>query len=173
MLRTLGLTAVPLHGQLSQEKRLNALNKFKAKNRSILLATDVASRGLDIPDVDVVINYDVPGTPKDYMHRVGRTARAGKSGNAITLVTQYDVELYQRIEHLINKKLPDYKTERDEVMLLAERVSEAQRLAKMDMRVIEDNTRRGRKKRRNQDDNDDTEESLGVRKKFKKKGRNK
>nr|XP_034312668.1 probable ATP-dependent RNA helicase DDX47 [Crassostrea gigas] len=167
MLRNLGLTAIPLHGQMSQSKRLGALNKFKSKNRSILIATDVASRGLDIPHVDVVLNLDIPTHSKDYIHRVGRTARAGRSGVAITFVSQYDVELYQRIEHLIGKKLPLYKTEEEEVMQLMERVTEAQRYAKMEMNESE----RGRKKRRNDedDDADDTEESLGVRKKFQRK----
>lgn len=167
MLRNLGLTAIPLHGQMSQSKRLGALNKFKSKNRSILIATDVASRGLDIPHVDVVLNLDIPTHSKDYIHRVGRTARAGRSGVAITFVSQYDVELYQRIEHLISKKLPLYKTEEEEVMQLMERVTEAQRYAKMEMNESE----RGRKKRRNDedDDADDTEESLGVRKKFQRK----
>lgn len=87
-------------------------------------------RGLDIPHVDIVINFDIPTHSKDYIHRVGRTARAGRSGRSITFVTQYDVELYQRIEQLISKQLPLYHTEEDEVMLLQERVSEAQRIAK-------------------------------------------
>lgn len=130
LLRNLGLTAIPLHGQMSQARRLGSLNKFKAKSRSILIATDVASRGLDIPHVDVVINFDLPTHSKDYIHRVGRTARAGRYGKSITFVTQYDVELYQRIEHLIGKKLPLFKTEEEEVMLLQERVTEAQRYAK-------------------------------------------
>ena len=60
MLRNLGLNAIPLHGQMSQAKRLGALNKFKSKDKSILVSTDVASRGLDIPHVDVVINFDIP-----------------------------------------------------------------------------------------------------------------
>ncbi|XP_056017700.1 probable ATP-dependent RNA helicase DDX27 [Ostrea edulis] len=159
MLRNLGLTAIPLHGQMSQSKRLGSLNKFKSKNRSILIATDVASRGLDIPHVDVVLNLDIPTHSKDYIHRVGRTARAGRSGVAITFVSQYDVELYQRIEHLIGKKLPLYKTEEEEVMQLMERVTEAQRYAKMEI----NETERGRKKRKNEDDEaDDTEESLDV-----------
>ena len=88
LLRTLGMGAVPLHGGLSQSARLGALNKFRAGSRNILVATDVAARGLDIPNVDCVINLDLPQDSKTYVHRVGRTARAGKSGHAISLVTQ-------------------------------------------------------------------------------------
>lgn len=129
ILRTLGFPAVPLHGQLSQSQRLGALGKFKAGGRKILVATDVASRGLDIPSVDVVINYDIPTHSKDYIHRVGRTARAGRAGKAVTLVTQYDVELLQRIEKVIGKKMDGWPTDDEEVALLKERVHEAERLA--------------------------------------------
>ena len=134
MLRNLGFGAVPIHGQMSQPKRLGALNKFKAGERSILLATDVASRGLDIPSVDVVINYDVPTNSKDYVHRVGRTARAGRSGRAVTLVTQYDVELFQKIEALIGLRMEVYPSEQEAVLLLLDRLSEAQRIATMQMK---------------------------------------
>jgi len=88
LLRALGMSAIPLHGGLSQSSRLGALNKFRAGSRSILVATDVAARGLDIPNVDCVINFDLPQDSKTYVHRVGRTARAGKSGVAISVVTQ-------------------------------------------------------------------------------------
>ncbi len=88
-------------------------------------------RGLDIPHVDIVINYDIPTHSKDYIHRVGRTARAGRSGKAISFVTQYDVEIYQRIEHMLGKQLPLYPTEESDVMALQERVTDAQRVAKM------------------------------------------
>ncbi|XP_072348568.1 probable ATP-dependent RNA helicase DDX47 [Scyliorhinus torazame] len=160
LLRNLGFTAIPLHGQMNQNKRLGALNKFKAKSRSVLLATDVASRGLDIPHVDVVINFDIPTHSKDYIHRVGRTARAGRSGKAITFVTQYDVELFQRIEHLIDKKLPAFPTQEEEVMLLVERVTEAQRFARLELRE------QGDKRKRPRDEaDDDTENSLGIRQK--------
>ena len=115
LLRALGFSAVPLHGQLSQAKRLASLHKFKAGERSILIATDVASRGLDIPAVDLVLNYELPANSKDYIHRVGRTARAGRAGRAITLVTQYDVEVYQRIEHMLGKKLEEFPAPQDEV----------------------------------------------------------
>lgn len=77
---------------MSQVKRINSMNSFKAREKNILIATEVAARGLDIPDVDLIINYDVPMNAKDYVHRVGRTARAGKAGMALTFVTQYDVE---------------------------------------------------------------------------------
>jgi len=159
MLRGLGFTAIPLNGQMNQNKRLASLNKFKSKSRSILLATDVASRGLDIPHVDIVVNYDIPTHSKDYIHRVGRTARAGRAGKAVTFVSQYDVELYQRIEHLLGKKLPLYPTVEQEVMLLGERVAEAARLAKTELKEIEDKKKGGKRKR---GDNQDTEEGMGV-----------
>ena len=134
MLRNLGFPAVCLHGQMNQAKRLGALSKFSSGSRTILLCTDVASRGLDLPQVDVVINFDLPGHGKEYIHRVGRTARAGQSGKAIAMVTQYDVEVYQRIEGLLGKKLPAYPVAEEEtVLVLLERVSEAQRLAKREL----------------------------------------
>ncbi|KAJ6093017.1 hypothetical protein N7486_008306 [Penicillium sp. IBT 16267x] len=129
LLRALGFPAIPLHGQLSQSARLGALGKFRSRARDILVATDVAARGLDIPSVDVVLNYDLPTDSKTYIHRVGRTARAGKSGVAISFVSQYDVEIWQRIEGALGKELPEYDAEKDEVMVLADRVSEAQRQA--------------------------------------------
>merc|ERR1719323_747541 len=159
MLRSLGFAAIPLHGQMNQNKRLASLNKFKAKSRSILLATDVASRGLDIPHVDIVVNFDIPTHSKDYIHRVGRTARAGRAGKAVTFVSQYDVELYQRIEHLLGKKLPLYPSVEEEVMLLGERVGEALKMAKTQMKELED--KKGSKKKRKVGDLD-TEEGLAV-----------
>jgi len=128
-LRNLGFSCVGLHGEMSQAKRLGALNKFKARERDILIATDLGSRGLDIPIVDLVINFDVPQNSKDYIHRVGRTARASKTGRAVTLVTQYDIELFQRIEQLVGKKMEEFPHDDASVMVLAERVSEALRLA--------------------------------------------
>ena len=147
MLRNLGFPAVCLHGQMSQPKRLGALTKFKSGGRDILICTDVASRGLDIPSVDVVINFDLPGHGKDYIHRVGRTARAGRSGKAIAMVTQYDVEVYQRLEGLLGTKLPEYKLDEETVLVLHERVSEAQRLATRELKEqLATKGRRGRKK---------------------------
>lgn len=145
MLRNLGFPAVALHGQMTQPKRLGALNKFKSGTRDILICTDVASRGLDIPSVDVVINFDLPGHGKDYIHRVGRTARAGRSGKAIALVTQYDVEVYQRLEGLLGQKLPEYQLDEETVLVLLERVCEAQRLATRELKEQLEATRKNRK----------------------------
>ncbi|KAF7854210.1 hypothetical protein EAF04_010507 [Stromatinia cepivora] len=143
LLRTLGFGAIPLHGQLSQSSRLGALNKFRAGSREILVATDVAARGLDIPSVDVVLNYDMPQDSKTYIHRVGRTARAGKSGHAISFVTQYDVEIWMRIEAALGKKQEEYQTVKDEVMVFKPRVEEAQRHARNEMKNLHED--RGKK----------------------------
>ncbi|KAL9027321.1 MAG: hypothetical protein Q9196_004136 [Gyalolechia fulgens] len=135
--RSLNMKAIPLHGQLSQSARLGALGKFRAgESVKILIATDVAARGLDIPLVDLVVNFDLPPDSKTYIHRVGRTARAGKSGKALSLVTQYDVEVWQRIESALGKKLEEYQTERDEVVVFGQTVGEAQREAVRKMKDL-------------------------------------
>lgn len=134
ILRNLGFPAIPLHGQMLQVKRLGALQRFKAGDRSILVATDVAARGLDIPSVDLVVNYDLPTSSKDYVHRVGRTARAGRSGRAIAMVTQYDIELYQRIEDSLGRKLDAFPIEKEAATIVAERVQEASRAAIQQMK---------------------------------------
>ncbi|KAJ5729976.1 ATP-dependent rRNA helicase rrp3 [Penicillium malachiteum] len=129
LLRSLGFSAIPIHGQLSQSSRIASLSRFKSKSRNLLIATDVAARGLDIPAVDFVVNSDLPQDSKTYIHRVGRTARAGKSGCAFSLVTQYDVEVWLRIEGALGKKIDEQKADKDEVMVFANRVHEAQREA--------------------------------------------
>ncbi|CCU75430.1 Putative ATP-dependent rRNA helicase [Blumeria hordei DH14] len=143
LLRSLGFGAIPLHGQLSQSARLGALNKFRAGSREILVATDVAARGLDIPSVDIVFNYDLPPDSKTYIHRVGRTARAGKSGHAISIVTQYDVEIFKRTEAALKMELTELKTEKEEVMIFKTRVEEAQRHARNEMKNLHED--RGKK----------------------------
>jgi ATP-dependent RNA helicase DDX47/RRP3 len=138
MLRMLGFQAVCLHGKMSQALRLGALRKFRAKERDILIATDVASRGLDIPHVDLVLNYDVPTNGKDYVHRVGRTARAGRAGRAVTFVSQYDIEAFKRIEDMLSVRLPAYEgASRERALALHERVQEANREAGKQLKEIE------------------------------------
>jgi len=115
MLKKLGFENVALHSRISQKLRLAALSNFKSHTARILIATNVASRGLDIPLVQYVINYDVPLVAKDYIHRVGRTARAGRPGTAITFVSQNDVNLLHAIEDHIGTKLTSQKVDDKEV----------------------------------------------------------
>jgi superfamily II DNA/RNA helicase len=100
-----GLKTQALHGDKSQDERLKALAAFKAGEVDLLVATDVAARGLDITDLPAVFNFDVPFHAEDYIHRIGRTGRAGASGLAVTLVTRDDARMVADIEHLIKKKI--------------------------------------------------------------------
>merc|ERR1711874_380203 len=83
----------------------------------VLVATDVASRGLDIPQVQLVVNHNVPTVPKDYVHRVGRTARAGRAGRSVTLVTPHDIGLVHAIEEEVNNKMVEMDEERVALIL--------------------------------------------------------
>ena len=94
-----------IHGDKSQAERLEALDNFKAGKTTVLVATDVASRGLDIEGLPQVINFDIPHSPEDYVHRIGRTGRAGLTGEAISLVAPPDMEALAAIERLIKKKI--------------------------------------------------------------------
>ncbi|WP_313312465.1 DEAD/DEAH box helicase [Pulveribacter sp.] len=100
-----GLKATALHGDKSQDERLKALEAFKSGEVDLLVCTDVAARGLDIKDVPAVFNFDVPFNAEDYVHRIGRTGRAGASGLAVTLVAGSDTRLVADIEKLIKKKI--------------------------------------------------------------------
>jgi superfamily II DNA/RNA helicase len=100
-----GLRTSALHGDKSQDERLKALAAFKRAEVDVLVCTDVAARGLDIADLPAVFNYDVPFNAEDYVHRIGRTGRAGASGLAVTLVTRDDSRLVSDIEKLIKKKI--------------------------------------------------------------------
>tara|TARA_B100000780_G_scaffold35526_1_gene22150 strand:- start:799 stop:1524 length:726 start_codon:yes stop_codon:yes gene_type:complete len=130
----LGFNVVCLHSQLSQRRRLAALGKFKDSIATILVATDVAARGLDIPEVDAVINYDIPRAIESYVHRVGRTARAGRSGLSIAMITQYDVDLIGAIETHVGVKMQCLEcVKEDDVVPILNRVSTASRTAKLNM----------------------------------------
>lgn len=108
-LNSVGLENVCLHGFMRQKERVAALSKFKSNIARILIATDVASRGLDIPNVQLVLNHRLPKFPNEYIHRVGRTARAGRSGQAISIFRfPRDLEFLSEIENLINTKLSEH-----------------------------------------------------------------
>src|ERR671938_956228 len=96
-LRRVGFKAITIHGDLSQRQRDNAMYRFKRGSEDILVATDIAARGIDVPAVGHVINYDVPAEPLMYFHRIGRTARAGGTGKAISLVSHDRIEDFARI----------------------------------------------------------------------------
>ncbi|KAJ9411551.1 hypothetical protein DTO045G8_458 [Paecilomyces variotii] len=110
-LRRLGHRAASLHSLLPQSERTANLARFRAAAARLLVATDVASRGLDIPSVSLVINFDVPRNPDDYVHRVGRTARAGRHGEAVTLVGQRDVQLVLAIEQRVGRQMVEWEEE--------------------------------------------------------------
>lgn len=111
LLRLLDHRVTSLHSLLPQYDRTSNLARFRASAARILVATDVASRGLDIPNVELIINYDVPRNPDDYIHRVGRTARAGEKGEAITMVGQRDVALFLAIEGRVGQKMEAFEEE--------------------------------------------------------------
>lgn len=106
--RKLGINLAQMHSDLTQEERNHVMNDFKAGRIDLVIATDIISRGIDIDDIQLVINYDVPHDPEDYIHRIGRTARAGKDGMAITLVSEEDQFYFSKIEQMIGKEVPKF-----------------------------------------------------------------
>ena len=105
-----GFGANAIHGDLKQSQRELILNKFRNKRYRILVATDIAARGLDISHIEHVINYDLPQKPEDYIHRIGRTARAGLKGSALSFITPNDKRLWNSIDKLIN---PNHKGKKE------------------------------------------------------------
>lgn len=107
-LRRKGFSAAPIHGNRSQNQRERALRGFREGSVGVLVATDVLARGIDIPDVAYVVNFDVPGDAEDYIHRIGRTGRAGESGWALTFVTEDDYLDLRDVEKLMGRVVPTY-----------------------------------------------------------------
>jgi len=106
-----GFSAGALHGDMEQKARMETLDAFKANRLTLLVASDVAARGLDIPAVSHVFNFDVPTHAEDYVHRIGRTGRAGRSGVAVTLAAPADGKYVDAITSLIHKAIPEVKLE--------------------------------------------------------------
>ena len=106
-----GISATAIHGNKSQSARTRALADFKAIKVRVLVATDIAARGIDIDKLPHVVNFDLPQVAEDYVHRIGRTGRAGCSGEAISLVCQEDQKLLKAIHRLIKKQIPEKKSE--------------------------------------------------------------
>ncbi len=104
-LRKTGIVAKAFHSDLDQEERESLLNAFRARQLPFLIGTDVLSRGIDVEGIELVLNYDVPPDPEDYIHRIGRTARAATTGTAITFVNERDQRRFFTIENLIGKEI--------------------------------------------------------------------
>ena len=134
LLRLLDHRVTSLHSKLPQRQRIDNLARFRASAARVLVATDVAARGLDIPEVSLVVNYDIPRDPDDYIHRVGRTARAGRGGEAVTFVGQRDVDLVLAIEERVGRQMEAWREAgvnletrvlRDALKLVSEKKREA------------------------------------------------
>ncbi|MBO4487648.1 MAG: DEAD/DEAH box helicase [Bacteroidaceae bacterium] len=105
-MRKMGIRLAQMHSDLTQEERNHVMQDFKAGRINLIIATDIISRGIDIDDIQLIINYDVPRDAEDYIHRIGRTARAGKRGRAISLVNEEDQSYFGKIERFLGNEIP-------------------------------------------------------------------
>lgn len=147
-LRLLGQRALPLMGRMEQSNRNIALTKFKEGKVRILVCTDVAQRGLDIPNVDAVVNYALPDHVEDYIHRVGRTARAGAHGKAVNLISQYDIVLLQKIEKQTGVSCVEYPLTESDVAASRQRVENAEQEAVKEIKENEEKEKLSREAER-------------------------
>lgn len=138
-LKHLNFKSVPIFGALAQNKREGALRKFKKQERNILVATDLASRGLDIPHVEWVVNYDFPSNTKEYIHRVGRTARAGRDGSSLSILSsREECQQHTALEARLGLRMEVYPVEAAEVDLYEASVRVAERNAAKEVEEMEE-----------------------------------
>ena len=130
-LKSMHINCDQMHSDLTQQERNEVMYRFKAGQTDVLVATDIVARGIDIDDIRMVINYDVPSDTEDYVHRIGRTARADRDGEAITFISEDDIYRFQSIEHFLGKEV--------EKLLLPEGLGEAPAYTKREKKP---NTRR-------------------------------
>ena len=160
-LKKYGYDAAAIHGDLDQAQRTRTLDGFRGGELRILVASDVAARGLDVPSVSHVFNYDVPGHAEDYVHRIGRTGRAGRSGKAITICEKRDDKALKAVEDLIQKQIPTVESpfkpdEKPEPVAKAEpkeRKPKADRAETPDAQEPREKPARSRDNRRDRNDN--------------------
>lgn len=177
-LNAVGIENVCLHGFMRQRERVAALNKFKSNHVRTLIATDVASRGLDIPNVQLVMNHRLPKEAKEYIHRVGRTARAGRSGLAISIFRfPRDLEFLSDIESAINTKLTEHPIDQRMVERIFMQVNVSKRECEMtlDTKDFDERAQIYRRKKwlENGDDPDEMENKWKQEQKTKRKQRKK
>ncbi|KAJ3723031.1 DEAD-domain-containing protein [Lentinula raphanica] len=132
-LKSMSIRSTALHSRLTQRERLSSLSLFRSSVVPVLISTDVGARGLDIEDVAIVINWDLPEEPEEYTHRVGRTARAGRGGIALSFVTKTDEERVLKIEARIGTKLEEIVLPENKVLENLNAISTAKRLANMEL----------------------------------------
>ncbi|XP_050697693.1 probable ATP-dependent RNA helicase DDX49 [Eriocheir sinensis] len=170
MLGALGIEAAALHSMLSQRDRLAALARFKSSQIKVLIATDLASRGLDIPLVGLVINHVVPNLPKTYIHRVGRTARAGRKGLALTLITPHEIKVLLAIEGETRRKMTEKKVDEAGVTRIMKQVNVTRRMQEIRLDQTDFDERRNINKRKRLilEGRDPDEEEKRKKKKLKK-----
>ena len=121
MLNKKSIQAEAIHGNKSQNARQRALSNFKDQTTRVLVATDIAARGIDVDELQYVINYEIPNIPETYVHRIGRTGRAGSNGTALSFVDSSEREYLRDIEKLINQQIPvvdekDYEIRADKLL---------------------------------------------------------
>jgi len=133
LLQTLSIRSTALHSRLTQRERLTSLSLFRSSVIPVLVSTDVGARGLDIADVAMVVNWDLPNEPEEYTHRVGRTARAGRGGMAVSFVSENDESRVLRIEERIATRLVEMELPEDKVLERLNKVSTAKRQAYMEL----------------------------------------
>lgn len=146
ILKALGVRVTALHSEMPQTERTNSLHRFRAGAARVLVSTDLGGRGLDISSVELVVNYDIPRDPDDFIHRVGRTARSGRKGTAISLVTPNDLDRILAIEDRIDRKMEEYEKITDNAIIKnSVKVTLA---AKVDARMEMDKENFGERKQR-------------------------
>lgn len=145
MLLELGIDNAALHSNLTQPQRLDSLTRFRRQSVPILITTDLGSRGLDVPEVEMVVNWDLPRDWRDYIHRVGRTARNGRDGLAVNFVCERDIDLFKGIETVIQVKMDEIQMDEETVLERLNAVMTAKRMAAMHLH----DTHFGQKKERN------------------------
>ena len=129
MVSNYGIPSLCITGKMTQEQRDEVLKAFRAKEARVLFSTNVVARGIDIPDVDAVIHFDMPSSPKEYVHRAGRAGRANNAGESLVFVTREDLKEFARLENYLKKKLPARKIDQAEVDAVMKQVDKAKDMA--------------------------------------------
>lgn len=144
-LKELNFNICILNGQIQQSEKNEIIKKFKNDEYNILVCTDILSRGIDIPTVENIVNFDLPKSNKDYIHRIGRTARKNKKGNSISLITQYDLESLQKIEHFTGTIMKNYLIDESQMDIYRYKVINAFEKAMRDSKLMIKEIDRNRK----------------------------